>query len=106
MSASVLYISMSLDGVHRGPQRRTGQPRRRRFSRLHDWFVTPEGEFIRPSGPAGELIDEINATGAILVGRRTADRPITGAVIITVGASRSSCPVTDRPAHPSRAIRW
>jgi dihydrofolate reductase len=32
------------------------------------------GEFIRPSGPAGELIDEINATGALLVGRRTAEQ--------------------------------
>lgn len=27
-----------------------------------------------PSGPAGELIDEMTATGAVLVGRRTAEQ--------------------------------
>jgi dihydrofolate reductase len=42
--------------------------------RLHAWFVAPTGEFIRPSGPAGELMDEINATGAIVVGRRTVEQ--------------------------------
>ena len=42
--------------------------------RLHEWFVTPSGEFFRPAGPAGELIDEINATGAVLAGRRTVEQ--------------------------------
>jgi dihydrofolate reductase len=41
---------------------------------LHEWFVTPDGEFFRPSGPAGELNDELNAAGAVLVGRRTAEQ--------------------------------
>jgi dihydrofolate reductase len=34
----------------------------------------PAGEFFRPAGPAGELIDEINATGAVLAGRRTVEQ--------------------------------
>jgi dihydrofolate reductase len=74
MSASVLYMSMSLDGYIAGPHDEPDNPGGDGFTRLHDWFVTPEGEFIRPSGPAGELIDEINATGAVLVGRRTAEQ--------------------------------
>jgi dihydrofolate reductase len=32
------------------------------------------GEFFRPSGPTGQLIDEINATGAVLAGRRTVEQ--------------------------------
>jgi dihydrofolate reductase len=74
MSASVLYMSMSLDGYIAGPNDEPDNPGGDGFTRLHDWFVTPEGEFIRPSGPAGELIDEVNATGAVLVGRRTAEQ--------------------------------
>ena len=43
--------------------------------RLHEWFVTPEGEFGRPSGPAGELFDEMmDANGAVLAGRRTVEQ--------------------------------
>jgi dihydrofolate reductase len=34
----------------------------------------PDGEFVQPSGPAGELFDEWNATGAVLVGRRTVEQ--------------------------------
>ena len=43
-------------------------------ARLHEWLVTPDGEFFRPAGSAGELYDEMNAPGAILVGRRTAEQ--------------------------------
>lgn len=74
MSASVLYMSMSLDGYIAGPNDEPGNPGGDGFMRLHEWFVTPDEEFIRPSGPAGELIDEINATGAVLVGRRTVEQ--------------------------------
>ena len=74
MSASVLYMSMSLDGYIAGPHDEPGNPGGDGFMRLHEWFVTPDGEIGRPSGPAGQLIDEINATGAVLVGRRTAEQ--------------------------------
>ena len=75
MSASVLYMSMSLDGYIAGPNDEPGNPGGDGFARLHEWFLTPDGEFFRPSGPAGELYDEImDAAGAVLVGRRTAEQ--------------------------------
>ena len=73
MSSSVLYMSMSLDGYIAGPNDELDNPFGNGGQRLHDWFVAPNGEFFRPDGPAGELIDEINATGAVLIGRRLAE---------------------------------
>jgi dihydrofolate reductase len=74
VSASVLYMSMSLDGYIAGPNDEPGNPGGDGFDRLHEWFTAPDGEFDRPSGPAGELFDEIFATGAVVVGRRTAEQ--------------------------------
>ena len=74
MSASVLYMSMFLDGYIAGPNDEPGNPGGDGFMRLHEWFATEEGEFFRPPGPAGEFIDEINATGAVLSDRRTAEQ--------------------------------
>jgi dihydrofolate reductase len=74
VSASVLYMSMSLDGYIAGPNDEPGNPGGDGFMRLHEWFVTPDGEFFRPTGPAGQLVDEINETGAVLTGRRTAEQ--------------------------------
>jgi len=74
VSVSVLYMSMSLDGYIAGPNDEPGNPGGDGFMRLHDWFVTPDGEFFQPSGPTGQLIDEINATGAVLAGRRTVEQ--------------------------------
>jgi dihydrofolate reductase len=70
VSASVLDMSMSLDGYIADPNDKLGGDD---GNRLHEWFVTPDGEFFRPSGPAGELVDEWNAAGAVLVGRRLAE---------------------------------
>jgi dihydrofolate reductase len=42
--------------------------------RLHGWSATEDGEIARPSGAAGELYDEIFATGAVLAGRRTVEQ--------------------------------
>jgi len=73
-STSVLYMSMSLDGYIAGPNDDPDNPGGDGFMRLHDWFVTRDAEFFRPGGSAGELIDEINATGAVLSGRRTVEQ--------------------------------
>jgi dihydrofolate reductase len=70
VSASVLYMSMSLDGYIADPTDKLGGDD---GNRLHEWFVTSDGEFFRPSGSAGELVDEWNTTGAVLVGRRLAE---------------------------------
>jgi dihydrofolate reductase len=72
MASSVLYMSMSLDGYITGPNDEPGNPGGDGFMRLHDWLA--DGEPGRPSGAAGELVDQMNATGAVLVGRRTAEQ--------------------------------
>lgn len=74
MSASVLWMSMSLDGYIAGPNDEPGNPGGDGFMRLHDWFVRQEGELYRPDGPEGVVIDEIGETGAILAGRRTVEQ--------------------------------
>jgi dihydrofolate reductase len=74
MSVAVLYMSMSLDGYIAGPNDGPDNPGGDGFGRLRKWFVTPDGEFFHPAAPAGELLDELNATGAVLVGRRTVEQ--------------------------------
>lgn len=72
MAVSVLNFSMSLDGYIAGPNDTPENPGGDGFERLHEWFYTPEGEFFRPSGPAGEVVDEEQGAAALLTGRRSA----------------------------------
>jgi len=72
VSASVLYMSMSLDGYIAGSDDQPGNPGGDGFMRLHEWLAG--GESGRPPGPAGEMYDQMEATGAVLVGRRTAEQ--------------------------------
>jgi dihydrofolate reductase len=75
VSASVLYMSMSLDGYIAGPNDEPGNPGGDGFMRLHEWFgFAPDGASGQPSGAAGQLMDEWNATGAVLSGRRTVEQ--------------------------------
>lgn len=79
MSASVLYMSMSLDGYIAGPHDAPGNPGGDGFMRLHEWFgfasaPGPEGDSVHKSGPVREFLDEINATGAVLSGRNTVEQ--------------------------------
>jgi len=74
MPVSVLYMSMSVDGYISGPGDGPEHPGGDGFERLHEWFVTPQGEFARPDGAAGAVYDEMNDIGAIVVGRRTAEQ--------------------------------
>ena len=74
MSASVLYMSMSLDGYIAGPNDEPDNPGGDGFDRLHEWGATAVAESSRPSGPAAELFDEMDAIGAVLTGRRTAEQ--------------------------------
>jgi dihydrofolate reductase len=74
MSNSVLYMSMSLDGFIAGPDDGPGQGLGAGGERLHDWLGDGNGVAgFRPSGPSGEIFDELMATGAVVVGRRTFD---------------------------------
>jgi dihydrofolate reductase len=68
VSATVLYMSMSLDGFVAGPNEEPG--------RLHDWLsdgvsTDPSGVPGRPPGVNGHVFDEMMATGAIVAGRGT-----------------------------------
>ena len=77
MSASVLYMSMSLDGYIAGPNDEVGNPGGDDFDRLHEWMWEDptDGQYIRrQSGPAAALWDEMEAFGAIVAGRRTVEQ--------------------------------
>jgi dihydrofolate reductase len=81
MSESVLYMSMSLDGYIAGPNDEPGNPGGDEFMRLHDWYgFGPDGpdpsglESGQKSGLGQNYLDEINATGAVLAGRRTVEQ--------------------------------
>jgi dihydrofolate reductase len=68
-------MSMSLDGYIAGLNDEPGNPGGDGFGRLHEWFgLGPDGEAGQPSGLAGQLAGEYEATGAVLVGRRTAEQ--------------------------------
>jgi dihydrofolate reductase len=68
VSATVLYMSMSLDGFVAGPNEDPGT--------LHDWLSGGEpsgasGVPSRPAGVNGQVLDELMATGAVVAGRGT-----------------------------------
>jgi dihydrofolate reductase len=76
MSATVLYMSMSLDGFIAGPNEDPGNPLGDDGHRLHDWLwggepAGPSGVPSGPSGVNGQVLDESLATGAVVAGRRT-----------------------------------
>ena len=75
MSATVLYMSMSLDGFIAGPNEGPGNGLGDGGHRLHAWFLTGadaghEG-VGRPAGVNGQIFDEFMATGAVVCGRGT-----------------------------------
>jgi dihydrofolate reductase len=75
MSATVLYMSMSLDGFIAGPNEGPGNGLGDGGHRLHAWFLTGadaghEG-VARPAGVNGRIFDEFMATGAVVCGRGT-----------------------------------
>ncbi len=74
MSASVLYMSMSLDGYIAGPNDEPGNPGGDGFGRLHDWYGDSQPSGPEPSKAAAAFLDEMNATGAVLAGRRTVEQ--------------------------------
>jgi dihydrofolate reductase len=79
MSATVLYMSMSLDGFIAGPNDGQGNGLGDNGDRLHEWIWRsdepsgPSGIPGRPSGANGAVFDELMATGAVVAGRRTFD---------------------------------
>jgi dihydrofolate reductase len=71
----ILDMSMSLDGFIAGPDDGPGAGLGRGGERLHGWLAAGgdgPGSY-RPEGPSAQVFDEMMATGAVLVGRRTFD---------------------------------
>jgi dihydrofolate reductase len=75
VSATVLYMSMSLDGFIAGPNEAPGNGLGDGGLRLHEWFMT-DGEIDldtlrRSGGVNGQVVDEMMSTGAVVAGRGT-----------------------------------
>jgi dihydrofolate reductase len=68
MTATVLYMSMSLDGFIAGPNERPDNGLGDGGHRLHEWVFTESGP---PAGLNGEVYDEMMGAGAIVAGRGT-----------------------------------
>lgn len=75
MTKSVLYMSMSLDGFIAGADDGPGNGLGDGGGRLHEWLGEPVSGYphFAPPGPSGQVIDEMMATGAVVVGRKTFD---------------------------------
>ena len=76
MSATVLYMSMSLDGFIAGPNERPDNGLGDGGHRLHEWALTGadadhKGVSGRLAGVNGQVVDEFMATGAVVAGRGT-----------------------------------
>jgi dihydrofolate reductase len=76
VSATVLYMSMSLDGFIAGPNEGPGNGLGDGGHRLHEWVLTDaDADDKRVSGDLagvnGQIVDEFMATGAIVAGRGT-----------------------------------
>ena len=76
MSASVLYMSMSLDGYIAGANDGPANPGGDGFMRLHEWygFASVAGPNAEASGVGKQFLDEGRATGAVLAGRNTVEQ--------------------------------
>ena len=75
MSATVLYMSMSLDGFIAGPNEGPGNGLGDGGHRLHEWAMTGADVDLEAlsdrAGVNGQVIDEFMATGATVAGRGT-----------------------------------
>ena len=75
MSATVLYMSISLDGFIAGPNAGVGNGLGDGGQRLHEWAI-PDGkvnhpDIVSPPGVNGQVFDEMLSTGAVVAGRGT-----------------------------------
>ena len=78
MSATVLDMSMSLDGFIAGPNETRDHGLGDGGTRLHEWVFAgtdadPGPQVAGPGGVNGRVFDELMATGAVVAGRGTVE---------------------------------
>jgi dihydrofolate reductase len=76
VSATVLDMSMSLDGFIAGPNETRDHGLGDGGMRLHEWVFEGSGSVprdARPTGVNGRVFDELMATGAVVAGRGTVE---------------------------------
>jgi dihydrofolate reductase len=76
VAATVLYMSISLDGFIAGPNERLDNGLGDGGLRLHEWLMTDSGDLdlgaLRRSGSVnGRIVEEFMSTGAVVAGRGT-----------------------------------
>jgi len=75
VSATVLYMSMSLDGFIAGPNERPGNGLGDGGHRLHEWALpgadSSHKDISDLGGVNGQVVGEFMATGAVVAGRGT-----------------------------------
>ena len=90
MSATVLYMSMSLDGFIAGPNEAPG--------RLHEWVMRGgdvDLEAVRRSGGVnGQVVEEFMSTGAVVAGRGPSSLLAAWAATITTACGSGSLAAT------------
>src|ERR1700730_15471887 len=75
MSATVLYMSISIDEFIAGPNERLDNGLGDGGHRLHEWALpaadADQKDIVRPAGVNGQVFDEMMSTGAVVAGRGT-----------------------------------
>ena len=109
MSATVLYMSMSLDGFIAGPNEGPDNGLGDGGHRLHEWAM-PGGDVDleatrRLGGVNGEIVDEFMSTGAVVAGRGTFE-PAGGWGATTTTACRSSSSIARSRESTLGSGRW
>jgi dihydrofolate reductase len=107
MGATVLYMSMSLDGFVAGPNEGPDNGLGDGGHRLHEWFSVGAstghgGVPGRPPGVNGAVMDEVMETGAVVAGRGTFE-PAGG----WGGDHHDGVPIFILSRHPDKEeARW
>ena len=107
VSATVLYMSMSLDGFIAGPNEGPDNGLGDGGHRLHEWALADSRDHkgaSRPAGVDGAVFDEMMSTGAVVAGRGAyRPRPAAGTATTTTACRSSSSPArSPRAGHSGR----
>lgn len=116
MSATVLYMSMSVDGFIAGPNETPANALGDGGERLHEWLLSRGAEDDGPAPPRvtkrsgarssgvvnRQIVDEFMSTGAVVAGRARWSLPTTGMAITTACRSHHQ---SQHPAHSTISAR-